>query len=94
MKKLTLDEAIHLVKNKKGAGKAKKTHIHLEMDIRFRSAPTSAITIFEFLKAIPPVVNQTDPSFPSYNRKDIYIKDKTYIETELEDNPDWPDYLR
>lgn len=90
LKKYTIEEAIKMLESKMGAGKAKHTHLKLSMDIEFNSGIGGATM---FLRQLPVVINalayhQSDSS--GYSLNDTKIKDESYVETDLENNPDDP----
>lgn len=90
MKKLTFQEAHTILKDKKGAGKAKHSKIHLEMDFELDSGIDFMRVAMEMLPLMINSVMKRESDFAGFTAKNLKITDKSYVETELETNPDWP----
>ena len=88
MKRYTIEEAIELLKNKKGAGKVKPFRLYLDMDINMKTGPMGAVSLLETIKIILNTLILREPEFVHFTKKDIHIKDKSFVETELENNLD------
>lgn len=88
-KKYTLEEAHATLKNKKGAGTAKHTKINLSMVIEFDSGVDGARTAIESLPLFIRTLVTRQSEYAGFSYKNTKITDKSYVQTELEDNPDW-----
>lgn len=85
----SFENARELLENKKGAGKAKLTRIHLEYDVEFKSGIDGARIL---CSTLPMIINasfghQSDMAGFSINM--VKTIDNSFVQTEHEDNPDW-----
>jgi hypothetical protein len=88
MSKLKLNDALTILKYKKGAGIAKKSKLHLEIDYTFESGISR---LQSDLKTIPEIINTIltrRSDLGGYDIKNMKIIDKSWIETDLINNPD------
>ena len=89
MKKLSLVEAAVMLENKRGAGVSKHTKVRLDMDIEFDSGVPAAKIFVETLSGLISLLAHHQSIHHGYSLKNTTIKDKSFVETELENNPDW-----
>lgn len=88
-KQYTFQEALKTLDRKKGAGKAKKTRIKIDMDIQVSSGKPAVEMLLKQFNGFMELILNHQSSFAGYSLKNVTIKEKNMIQTEHEDNPDW-----
>lgn len=85
-KKYTLEEALQMLRNKKGAGKSKSFKIHVEFDIEGEAGIYEATRIIAGIRMSQSL---TIANIVANLSKPIElggVEDKSYVETGLEEN--------